>query len=363
MARISARKKRIISARKKSRPENDWAVMLRTWKAALDEHQHITNALMAGYAFYDAIASVAALYEEHEKRWSFYLRQHGISPHPRKPFRPLLEFLMVGAGPSWITKVTAVLDEWRDSLRHDDVSAAGLRDYLSRSGGVQAIYDKRRGVEPPVRPDEARRGQHIGIPPEIHAETVRRYGPGFVDQCPYPLTEGFNALSPDHHFAKKNELNPPFRRQDNIDGKPLTAWFHKTIAEHEAGYAETTVIYTRVPSWVNLALQWGATIEPLGRVGWIDLATGKRQPSPDSAARFVFQGKGGRPSASNNNEQQMKALQDRVDFLEGERDRLENELAPFRLPELMVTMSDGTVHHARIIDGHIVIAEDEKEQG
>lgn len=163
-----------VSARKKAE-DQEWRSLNEVWDMATSEHCD----LQAGAAFYLAIEKIAVLYEAHEADWPAYLTSNGIKPNPKKPFRPLIVYLMCGrvrpqraTSKSWISKIAATLDEWREVLRDqehpdDNVTAEHFEDYLASFGGVQEVYQSRRdrlhGDRPKKPPRPSRKELEVEI--------------------------------------------------------------------------------------------------------------------------------------------------------------------------------------------------------
>lgn len=119
------------------------------------------------------------------------------------------------------------------------------------------------------------------IPPEIYEPLDKEFQFDF-DLCPYPFKED----GIEKEWGNINWVNPPFRKKDAINGHGPTAFVRKAIEEQEKG--KTSVLILPVQSYVNLLLEAGAEMRPIGRVKWISAVTGKRDPSPSNNALFIL---------------------------------------------------------------------------
>ena len=61
-----------------------------------------------------------------------------------------------------------------------------------------------------------------------------------------------------------NEVNPNFRAEDGLHGRGMTAPIRKAIAEQQKG--KTSVLFLPVHEFINILLEAGAELRPLGRV-------------------------------------------------------------------------------------------------
>jgi hypothetical protein len=119
-------------------------------------------------------------------------------------------------------------------------------------------------------------------PPEIY-KTLNEEFCFDYDPCPYPLPENFNGLNVD--WGEVNYVNPPFHRYGGIGP---TAFVRKGISENARG--KTVVIVLPTASYVNLLLEAGAEIRPLGRVRWLHTETRKPMKNPSQITCFVLRG-------------------------------------------------------------------------
>jgi hypothetical protein len=106
------------------------------------------------------------------------------------------------------------------------------------------------------------------------------------DPCPYPLPEGWDALTMD--WGAVNHCNPPFRRFDNPNGLGPTAFVRKAIEENKKG--KTVVLTIPTQSYVNLLIEAGAELRSLGRVRWLEKDSGEAWKSPSPITAFILRG-------------------------------------------------------------------------
>ena len=114
-------------------------------------------------------------------------------------------------------------------------------------------------------------------PPALYAKLDSIHHFDF-DPCPCPRPEGYDSLT--IPWGQRNYVNPPFHRDDGVNGKGPTAFVHKAIAESKLG--KTTVLTLPAQLYITLLLEAGAELSSLGRVKWIHAETGKpcKSPSP-----------------------------------------------------------------------------------
>lgn len=122
------------------------------------------------------------------------------------------------------------------------------------------------------------------IPKKIYGPLNEEFKFDF-DPCPYPFVKDGIGIE----WGQSNWVNPPFRIRDAINGHGPTAFVRKAIEEHKKG--KTCVLILPVQSYVNLLLQAGAELRPVGRVKWIDARTGKEYPTPSNNALFILKRK------------------------------------------------------------------------
>ena len=119
-------------------------------------------------------------------------------------------------------------------------------------------------------------------PPDIYQNLDMEFRFDF-DPCPYPLPKDHNAL--EMEWGKMNYVNPPFRKSDGLGFGP-TAFVRKAIAEFQKGNG--SVLLLPVQSYVNLLLEAGAILRPMGRVAWLEATTGEPMKSPSPTCCFIL---------------------------------------------------------------------------
>lgn len=122
------------------------------------------------------------------------------------------------------------------------------------------------------------------IPKEIYEPLDREFHFDF-DPCPYPFVRDGIEID----WGQMNWVNPPFRSKDAINGHGPTAFVRKAIEESKKG--RSSVIIAPVQSYVNMLLEAGAELRPVGRVKWIDAISGKPDPNPSTNVLFILRGK------------------------------------------------------------------------
>jgi hypothetical protein len=122
------------------------------------------------------------------------------------------------------------------------------------------------------------------IPPEIYEPLDQEFKFTF-DPCPFPFQKDGIEID----WGDVNWVNPPFRKKDSINGHGPTAFVRKAIEEQAKG--KTSVMIMPVQSYVNMLLEAGVEIRPVGRVRWVDANTGRTDPSPSTNALFVLRGR------------------------------------------------------------------------
>ena len=135
-----------------------------------------------------------------------------------------------------------------------------------------------------VEPDNCMRRYWL-TPPELHAQLDAEFHFDF-DPCPYPRPEGFDVLDID--WGEVNYVNPPFRRENGVNGKGATHFFRKAIEEHRKG--KTVVLVAPTQPYVNAMLEAGAELRSLGRVRWLDVDSGEPCPAPGPITYFILKG-------------------------------------------------------------------------
>lgn len=107
------------------------------------------------------------------------------------------------------------------------------------------------------------------------------------DPCPCPRPEGYNSLI--LPWGQSNYVNPPFHRDDGVDGKGPTAFVHKAIAEQKLGKSSVLVLPAQL--YITLLLDAGAELSSLGRVKWVHAETGEPCKSPSPIIKAVLRGR------------------------------------------------------------------------
>jgi hypothetical protein len=122
-------------------------------------------------------------------------------------------------------------------------------------------------------------------PPELYARLDAEYNFDF-DPCPCPRPEGYNSLL--FPWGNTNYVNPPFHKDDGVDGKGPTAFVHKAIAEQKLG--KTSVLTLPAQLYITLLLEAGAELKSLGRVKWRHAETGEPCKSPSPIIQATLRG-------------------------------------------------------------------------
>jgi hypothetical protein len=122
-------------------------------------------------------------------------------------------------------------------------------------------------------------------PPEVYRRLEEEFQFTF-DPCPCPRPNGFDGLKID--WGEVNFVNPPFRRDDAVGGEGMTAFARKAIEQQQQG--RTSLLLVPTDSIVNLLLEHGAELRPMGRVPFIDPDTGERNPAPHCITAFILRG-------------------------------------------------------------------------
>lgn len=122
-------------------------------------------------------------------------------------------------------------------------------------------------------------------PPELMAKLNEEYNFDF-DPCPCPRPEGYNSLM--IPWGQRNYVNPPFHRDDGVDGNGPTAFVRKAIAEQKLG--RDTVMTLPAQLYITLLLDAGAQLSSLGRVKWVHADTGEPCKSPSPIIKAVLHG-------------------------------------------------------------------------
>lgn len=144
-------------------------------------------------------------------------------------------------------------------------------------GRVQSQLDPSPVSDPTSDKPRPEHGYWL-IPPEIWNPLNTEFEFDY-DPCPNPRPEGYNGLEDD--WGRANWVNPPF-------WAGITAWVRKCIAEAQNG--KDVVLIVPLDNWVNLLLQAGAEVRPIGSHDWIHTKTGKRQKAPRPSILFILRG-------------------------------------------------------------------------
>jgi hypothetical protein len=122
-------------------------------------------------------------------------------------------------------------------------------------------------------------------PPDLYARLNAEHDFDF-DPCPCPRPAGFDSLT--MAWGQSNYCNPPFHRDDGLNGKGPTAFVRKAIEEQKIG--KSTVLVLPAQLYITLLLDAGAQLSSLGRVKWIHAETGEPQKSPSPIIKAVLTG-------------------------------------------------------------------------
>lgn len=122
-------------------------------------------------------------------------------------------------------------------------------------------------------------------PPEIYQDLHKEFNFDF-DPCPYPFngTDGIDA-----EWGSSNYVNPPFNRSDEQNGRTLTMWIDKAIAESKKG--KDVVLIFNTTNLINKLIEAGAEMRSMGRVRWLDGKTKDPWKSPSCTTLFILRGK------------------------------------------------------------------------
>jgi hypothetical protein len=170
--------------------------------------------------------------------------------------------------------------------RRELVNSSSCEKRLGRDGKLRQLPVKPSNGEPGLPTDETIQDRFWLTPPELYETLNDRYGPFDFDPCPHPRPAGFDSLKVS--WGRCNFVNPPYHRYDGVDGQGPTAFVRKAIAEQQLG--KTSVMVLPVESYVNLLLEAGAKLHPLGRVRWREANRGDPMPGPPPICCFVLRG-------------------------------------------------------------------------
>jgi hypothetical protein len=149
----------------------------------------------------------------------------------------------------------------------------------------QPIEVETRPTEVASQPTEVETRYWL-TPPDLKAKLEREF-PGYWDACPHPRPAGLDALAK-KEWPSVVYCNAPYFSRDEINGRGLSTWVRKAIAEAAKGKTVAMVI----PSYetINLLIEAGAEVRSLGRVKWREIDTGEPSPNPQHSTLFVLRG-------------------------------------------------------------------------
>lgn len=122
-------------------------------------------------------------------------------------------------------------------------------------------------------------------PPELLKHLNQEHQFDF-DPCPCPRPDGYDSLIVP--WGMSNYVNPPFHRDDGVNGKGPTAFVRKAIEEMKLG--KSSVLTLPAQLYITLLLEAGAQLSSLGRVKWIHADTGEPCKSPSPIIKAVLKG-------------------------------------------------------------------------
>ena len=123
------------------------------------------------------------------------------------------------------------------------------------------------------------------IPPELYEKWDNEFHFDF-DPCPYVPDKKDVIDGIDIEWGKVNWVNPPFRKDDAVNGHGPTAFVRKAIEEKRKG--KTSVMILPVQSYVNMLLLENVEIRPVGRVAWINGKDPTIKFAPSTNALFIL---------------------------------------------------------------------------
>ena len=139
----------------------------------------------------------------------------------------------------------------------------------------QALHD--------IEHDDKELGGYWLTPDDMYAEWDAEFGFD-CDPFPYPRPADYDAL--DVEWGESNYVNGSFRAEDG--GNSFTAVVRKAIAESRRG--KTVVMPIPCNDSLNMLLEAGAEVRPLGRVKWLHTHTKEPCPNPGNCALFILHG-------------------------------------------------------------------------
>jgi hypothetical protein len=123
------------------------------------------------------------------------------------------------------------------------------------------------------------------IPPDIYSTLDSEFHFDF-DPCPYVPNKEDVIDGIDLEWGKVNWVNPPFRKDDAVNGHGPTAFVRKAIEEKKNG--KTSVLILPVQSYVNMLLLENAELRPVGRVAWLNGKDPSVRFAPSTNALFIL---------------------------------------------------------------------------
>lgn len=123
-------------------------------------------------------------------------------------------------------------------------------------------------------------------PPDLMERLMVKFQFDF-DPCPCPRPDGYDSLI--IPWGNMNYVNPPFHRDDGVNGKGPTAFVRKAIEESRLG--KSSVLTLPAQHYITLLLEAGAELSSLGRVKWVHAETGQPCKSPSPIIQAFLRGK------------------------------------------------------------------------
>jgi len=122
-------------------------------------------------------------------------------------------------------------------------------------------------------------------PPELYDSLNKEFNFDF-DPCPCPKPKNYDSI--ELEWKNMNYVNPIFRRKDSNQKYGPTAFVRKAIEEQKKGRSSFLTLPTQ--SYVNLLLDAGAKLRPLGRVKWLEVDTHEPMKTPSPITGFFLEG-------------------------------------------------------------------------